>query len=94
MMANWYENIEEPVRELVRLLRDGGINTTCSCGHDMYVQADVLPDASLKIIHDTVFNWMHEGNEGHGGYTIDVHLAVTRGIVVQSFATIQIQKMP
>lgn len=34
---NWYEeNIEEPLRDLVKLLRDNGFNTTCSCGHLPY----------------------------------------------------------
>ncbi|MGD0598097.1 MAG: hypothetical protein ABSA64_11330 [Sedimentisphaerales bacterium] len=32
-LKNWYSQIEEPVRELVRLLRNNGFNTTCSCGH-------------------------------------------------------------
>ena len=32
-MENWYKHIEKPVRELVKLLRNNGFNTTCSCGH-------------------------------------------------------------
>ncbi|MGD0571702.1 MAG: hypothetical protein ABSB11_01625 [Sedimentisphaerales bacterium] len=31
---DWYSQIEEPVRELVRLLRNNGFNTFCSCGHN------------------------------------------------------------
>jgi len=30
----WYAQIEEPVRELVRLLRNNGFNTISSCGHN------------------------------------------------------------
>lgn len=30
---NWYNQIEEPIRGLVKLLRDNGFNTTNSCGH-------------------------------------------------------------
>lgn len=36
---NWYEeNIEEPVRDIVRLLRNNGINTINSCGHNMTIE--------------------------------------------------------
>jgi hypothetical protein len=36
---DWYEEyIEEPIRDLVKLLRDNGFNTQCSCGHKMYVE--------------------------------------------------------
>lgn len=39
---DWYMTaIEEPIRELVKRLRDRGINTTCSCGHDMTIEGDV-----------------------------------------------------
>lgn len=40
---NWYNQIEEPVRELVKLLRNNGFNTICSCGHNNpqpYVQME------------------------------------------------------
>ena len=33
-MGDWYDQIEEPVRELVRSLRNNGFNTFSSCGHD------------------------------------------------------------
>ena len=39
-MDSWYERIEQPVRELVKLLRDNGFNTTCSCGHDKSIQME------------------------------------------------------
>ena len=34
---NWYDTIEEPIRPLVKLLRDNGYNTFTSCGHNMWV---------------------------------------------------------
>ncbi len=38
----WYERmIEKPIRPQVKILRDNGFNTTCSCGHDMYVEMDI-----------------------------------------------------
>jgi len=41
MREEWYEKyIEEPIRPLVKLLRNNGFNTTCSCGHQMYVEME------------------------------------------------------
>ena len=39
-MEDWHNQIEEPVRELVRILRNNGFNTTCSCGHDGTIQME------------------------------------------------------
>lgn len=38
---NLYDNIEEPIRDTVRLLRDNGFNTTGSCGHEMWIELDL-----------------------------------------------------
>lgn len=40
-MNDFYKAIEEPIREVVRMLRDNGFNTTCSCGHKMYIELDL-----------------------------------------------------
>jgi len=72
-MNEFYSDIEEPIREVVRVLRDNGVNTTCSCGHKMYVEADIIPDGQLEVIHRTLFNYLSE----HGlptKYSIDIHL--------------------
>ena len=38
---DWYNRvIEGPICPLVRLLRDNGINTKCSCGHEMYCECE------------------------------------------------------
>ena len=37
---DWYDQIEQPVRSLVKLLRNQGFNTTCSCGHDKTIQLE------------------------------------------------------
>ncbi len=40
---DWYEeNIEEPIRPLVHLLRENGFNTECSCGHEEEVPVGIL----------------------------------------------------
>lgn len=36
-MQDWYETLEPGVREIVRFLRDNGINTDSSCEHEKYV---------------------------------------------------------
>lgn len=58
-MGDWYEeNIEEPVRDLVMLLRDNGFNTECSCGHEMYIQCQLLDVEELE----RVINLLIENN--------------------------------
>ena len=48
----WYvQYIEEGVREAVKRLRNRGINTECSCHHDMEIQFQVLdPTTELREI--------------------------------------------
>lgn len=49
----WYENnIEEGVRNVVRLLRDNGINTTYSCHCAMVIEAENYEDAEMSRIYD------------------------------------------
>lgn len=57
MEYEWYKCIEEPVRELVKKLRNNGINTFCSCGHAMWIQCETT-DPSTEL--DTIYNVMHE----------------------------------
>ena len=86
----WYENaIESEVRELVYHLRNSGINTTCSCGHEMSIQVDYMVDQQLKTMHDVVFNWLvGEKKQQLPNYTISIHLSVSNGVLMQSFAEI------
>lgn len=50
---DWYEEyIEEPIRPLVKLLRDNGFNTTSSCGHGMWVEMEFVDDGDLKILQE------------------------------------------
>ena len=53
---NWYdERIEKPVREIVKKLRNNGINTTCSCGHDMTIQCEYYDVEEFRRIYDILF---------------------------------------
>lgn len=62
----FYQDIEPGVREIVRLLRDNGINTTCSCEHEGYIEFELVGLAhEVKAIHDLLFN------TGLRGYKIE-----------------------
>lgn len=59
--SNWYnELIEEPVRELVYILRNNGFNTECSCGHDMYIQCQYIPDGEMMTLQKLIYCYLHE----------------------------------
>ena len=52
--SSWYKNnIEKPVRKIVKNLRNQGINTQCSCGHRLYIQC-----GSIDIFEElrTIYN--------------------------------------
>jgi len=72
-MTEFYDSLEPEIRELVRVLRDNGINTTSSCGHKMYVEADVIPDGLLHTMHRAVFNYLAETKQDIS-YSITVTL--------------------
>lgn len=49
----WYdEMIEEPIRTVVKLLRDNGFNTFCSCGHDMYVELECYDPSDITALYN------------------------------------------
>jgi hypothetical protein len=61
----FYSHIENGVRDWVRRLRDVGINTECSCGHEGYIQCQSLdPINDIQKIKDC----LHEHGLWH--YTI------------------------
>jgi hypothetical protein len=79
---NWYEeNIEEPIRDIVKLLRNNGFNTTCSCGHEMYVEGDLLIDGELKKLHDLLYNYYCENKKIKPNYEITFTLQIQDGII-------------
>ena len=63
-MTDWYdEKIEEPLRDIVKLLRNNGFNTECSCGHEMYVQCQFILDYEFNRLHKLLYNYLHEKGE-------------------------------
>lgn len=96
LMTDWYEeNIESGVRDLVRLLRDNGVNTECSCvGHQEgalpYVQCRYVPDGEVKRIQDLLINaghrnfilrLYHKVADGHPYSTLDIYIGRDEGDV-------------
>ena len=87
---SWYEEyIEEPIRGIVKALRDNGVNTTCSCGHEMTIQADVIVSGHLEVIHKTLFNYLAENNLPIE-YDIVVRLEARKGMLWRCWADIKI----
>ncbi len=53
-MTKFYDDIEEPIRNLVKLLRENGFNTLCSCGHYPY------PYIEMEWYHDDEITKLYE----------------------------------
>jgi hypothetical protein len=53
---DWYEQIEAPIRPLVRLLRDNGFNTFCSCGHEKTVQIEWYLHEDIKRLYSLLWD--------------------------------------
>ena len=78
-MTDWYDdNIEIPVKNLVRYLRNNGINTECSCGHQLYIQCQYIPDGTIQEIHKLLYDYLHENNQPIN-FEIHLHHSVVDG---------------
>jgi hypothetical protein len=75
----WYEEyIEKGIRKEVKLLRDNGFNTECSCDHEMYIQCQYLIDGEIQRLHNLLFT------NGYRNYTINVQVQVIDGCMYPS----------
>lgn len=75
----WYEeNIEEGVRDVVRLLRDHGYNTFCSCHHDMTIDINYFPGIDLMELHNLLWNHLAAHDE-NVSFDINVRERVEKG---------------
>lgn len=90
-MNDFYSEIEEPIRDIVKYLRDNGINTICSCGHEMTIQADMLLSGWLKILHDLLFNYLSEHNI-EPNYIIEARVEVCSGRLLRDWVDIKVMK--
>lgn len=74
---DWYnENIEPEIRAVVKLLRDNGINTECSCGHEMYVQFQIFPHNDTMSNVDYILY-----DAGYRDYKINSEIERDRGFL-------------
>lgn len=65
---NWYEeNIEPEIRNIVRILRNNGINTESSCGHRMEIQFQILDSEEVNNLDRILYN------EGFRDYKIECY---------------------
>lgn len=72
---DWYEqNIEYPIRDTIKALRNNGINTFCSCGHEMYIECETY-DAEADL--NTIYNVLIE--LGYDTYYAQVHDNIKNG---------------
>lgn len=92
-MNNWYnDNIEDPLKEIVRFLRNRGVNTTCSCGHAMFIESDYSMGGSLLDLHTDLYNFICEKfGSDKTNYKIEVRISVEKGIISQSFIFIDLK---
>jgi len=71
--TDFYAAIDPEVRDLVHYLRSHGINTTCSCEHEAYIQFDVTQDTQeVTLIHRLL------ANAGYCDYRIETQLTSPR----------------
>ncbi len=86
-MTDWYEeNIEEGVRFAVKLLRDNGINTECSCEHEGFIQCQYINDGHIRDVDHTLFN------AGYRNYVIELYLTRDDGHL-RSFINIKFRDL-
>lgn len=77
MSDQWYEDkIEPPLQGIVKELRNNGVNTECSCGHDMYIQCQYIIDGHIAEIHHIVWTYlaMNKGIFGYETVDFDIEL--------------------
>jgi len=76
---DWYKQfIENPLRDLVYILRNNGFNTECSCGHDMYIQCQYILDGEIMDLHH-ILNCYFQENGLPVDYEIKINIKVVDG---------------
>lgn len=71
---DWYElKIEEPLRGLVRHLRNNGVNTTISCAHEMYICCFWSPSEPIGNLKTLVFEYLAE-KRGRDAVNFDIEM--------------------
>ena len=68
--TQFWNDIESEIRPMVKLLRENGFNTTCSCGHDMTVEITILHTDEAERMATMLVD------AGFKGFRVDIELAV------------------
>jgi len=87
----WYKNIEDPVRDIVKLLRNNGFNTTCSCGHKMYIEGSISIDGDIQRLHNILYNYYCEIKE-KPSYEIIFTVKVEDGYITYKNFYVELKK--
>jgi len=76
----WYDCIEDPLKELIYILRNSGFNTFCSCGHypSPHIQIEFYQDSDITRLWNLLtergyINWQvgaYKNQDGTGNITI------------------------
>lgn len=80
--GDWYDQyIEDPLKGIVRYLRNNGVNTELSCGHEMYIHCQFTTTTwTLEDLRTLVYVYLseHPGDLGFDGisFTIDIRHSV------------------
>ena len=77
-LFEWYNNIEEPLKELVFILRNNGFNTESSCGHKKYIQCQYILEGELMRLHRILYNYLDDNNISKD-YEINITIKVING---------------
>lgn len=92
-LNNYYEeNIDDTIIDIIKYLRNNGINTECSCnGHKIekpYIQCQLIIDGEIKRIFELVYNYLCEKNK-EIEYDIKINIKVENGCVVKNSINIE-----
>lgn len=85
--SDWYDTIEPEIRHIVKLLRDNGFNTECSCGHEMYVQIQPVHEGFIQQLDYCLFN------AGHRDYHLQLDVTREQGFLSQTL-TVTFERKP
>jgi len=84
---NWYDKfIEDPLKDIVNYLRNNGINTECSCGHEGYIQCQYIPDGEISHLIHLLSCYFYENKikKMTPNYTIEIKVKCIDGSLYPS----------
>ncbi len=90
--GDWYEgNVEEGVRDVVKMLRDNGVNTCSSCHHDMTIQCVVFVDGQLQDVHNLLYSHLLSRGE-EVSYELVVSHHVEKGAILYTSLEVRLHR--